>query len=97
MRDTDIRKEFSKAMTYPELFSTAIRLKSQGIPEEKINKFMSARKESLVKESKNIINISIVNINTKVDIDSSLVQRIELDFIRDGNRIIYDGNKVTFA
>lgn len=60
MTDAELKELFSKIRTYPELFATAVKLKNQGVPEVKVNKFMSKRKNELVKASKNIPSIKCV-------------------------------------
>ena len=95
MTDAEIRKEFSKATTFPELFSIANRLKQNGESEVKINKAMTVRKNALNKQSVKLMTVTVEAIDTKLDTsETTAVQRIPLHYLGNRGGIRFNGEAI---
>ena len=94
MTEAQIRLEFSKAMTYPDLFNMAIEMKRKGESEIKINKLMTQRKNQLMKQTSKVTPINVTPIAIP-SIDIELVKkRLNIEMIGNGNKIIFTGEKI---
>lgn len=94
MTEYEIKKEFAKATTFPELAIIANRLKKNGEAENKINKVMTQRRNQIIRESKGVPTLLVVPVARK-KFPSEPTTFLNLNPINFGNEIIYDGEVIT--
>lgn len=95
MIDSEIKEAFSKAMSYPEIFVTASKLKNQGADVSKVNKYMTMRRNALAKKTKNIINLGVTSVATELLDTENKLCYLNLEYVANGNVIEYDGRTIT--
>ncbi len=95
MIDADIKKEFSKAMNYQEVFLTATRLKNAGENPVKVNKYLTMRRNELAKQINKIKRLSVTQIDTSMVDPESIMCVGRINYVQNGSIIEWDGNEVT--
>lgn len=95
MIDAELKKEFSKAMSYQEVFLTATRLKSQGENPVKVNKYLTMRRNELAKQVSKIKRLSVTPVDTTIADPESLICVGKVNYIGNGSIIEWNGNEVT--
>ena len=95
MIDADIKKEFSKAMNYQEVFLTATRLKNAGENLVKVNKYLTMRRNELAKQINKIKRLSVTQIDTSMVDPESIMCVGKINYVQNGSIIEWDGNEVT--
>jgi hypothetical protein len=94
MIDADIKKEFSKAMSYQEIFMTATRLKKEGVDQFKVNKYLTKRKSELAKQASKVLHLKTTQLDTTLADSDNAVVYLNLEYIGNGNVIEYKDGKV---
>ena len=95
MTEAQIKLEFSKAMTYPDLFNMAIALKRKGESEVKINKLMTQRKAQLMKQTNKVSPVNVTTIALPTIDAEAVVQRLNIEAVTtNGNTIEFTGNRI---
>lgn len=94
MTDSEIKKEFSKAMNYQEVFMTATRLKQNGVDQLKVNKYLSMRRKELAKLASKVIKLKVTQLDTSMADPENVVVSIPLNYQSNGNTIEWNGKEV---
>lgn len=95
MTESEIKKEFSKAMNYQEVFMTATRLKKDGVDQLKVNKYLSARRNELTKQVKKVLQLKTTQLDTKMADSEEVMVILPLNYQSNGTVIEWDGKGVT--
>lgn len=95
MTSADVKKEFSKAMSYQEVFMTATRLKQQGVDTVIVNKYLTARRNELTKQVSKIIPLKVTQLDTTLVDSEDNMMYINIKYLQNGNIIEWDGSEVT--
>lgn len=94
MTDSEIKREFSKAMNYQEVFMTATRLKQEGVDQLKVNKYLSMRRKELAKLAGKILQLAVTQLDTTMADPENVITMLPLNYQANGNTIEYTGNEV---
>jgi hypothetical protein len=94
MTDGEIKKEFSKAMNYQEVFMTATKLKQSGVDQLKVNKYLSMRRKELAKLASKILQLSITQLDTSMADPEDVMVTLPLNYQSNGNTIEWNGKEV---
>lgn len=94
MTDGEIKKEFSKAMNYQEVFITATKLKQSGVDQLKVNKYLSMRRKELAKLASKILQLSVTQLDTSMADPEDVMVTLPLNYQSNGNTIEWNGKEV---
>ena len=94
MTDGEIKKEFSKAMNYQEVFMTATKLKQSGAAQLKVNKYLSMRRKELAKLASKILQLSVTQLDTSMADPEDVMVTLPLNYQSNGNTIEWNGKEV---
>lgn len=94
MTEADIKKEFSKAMSYQEVFMLATKLKKNGEDQFKVNKYLTRRRSELAKQASKIIQLKTTQLDTSLSDSDDTVLYLNLEYIGNSNVIEYKDGKV---
>ena len=94
MTDGEIKKEFSKAMNYQEVFMTATKLKQSGVDQLKVNKYLSMRRKELAKLASKILQLSVTQLDTSMADPEDVMVMLPLNYQSNGNTIEWNGKEV---
>lgn len=86
MTEDKLRTEFSKAMSYPELFALATRLKSKGEDVVIVNKLLSARKAELARRTKSIKELKVTRVDNVLHTNIGKSTTLAIDVQGDGTK-----------
>lgn len=94
MTEAEIKKEFSKAMSYQEIFMTATRLKKEGEDQFKVNKYLTKRRSELAKQASKVLQLKTTQLDTILNDSEDKVVYLNIEYIKNGNVIEYKDGKV---
>ena len=94
MTDAEIKKEFSKAMSYQDVFMTATRLKQDGVDQLKVNKYLSMRRKELAKLAGRILQLAVTQLDTTMADPEDVMVTLPLNYQSNGNTIECNGKEV---
>jgi hypothetical protein len=97
MTEEKIRTEFSKAMSYPELFAMATKMKTNGEDIVIVNKLLSARRAELARRTKSIKDLKVTRVDNILHNSLNKTTKLQIEAQGDGTKgMEFTGTRVIF-